>query len=156
MVPIPKHVTPLLVMLLCVGCSTAAPGPGTKVASRNQPDPTSSSGGSTTPIASASATSSAPAAEANPGGLSDGLMVGQLFMAYVSGSSATAATSSQRNANLALSGAPTGAEVIRRWHLGGVRPLGWEVNWDAGCQTVRRAMSASSVASSFGRERNGE
>jgi beta-N-acetylhexosaminidase len=120
MVLIPKHVTPLLVVLLCVGCSAGAPGPGTKVASRTTQTPTSSPGSSTTPMASASATSSAPAAQANPGGLSDGLMVGQLFMAYVYGSSATAATPSQRNANLALYGAPTGAEVIRRWHLGGV------------------------------------
>jgi len=47
-------------------------------------------------------------------------MVGQLFMAYVYGSSATDATASQRNANLALYGAATGAEVVRRWHLGGV------------------------------------
>jgi len=58
--------------------------------------------------------------QANPGGLSDELMVGQLFMAYVYGSSATDATALQRNANLALYGAATGAEVIRRWHLGGV------------------------------------
>ena len=58
--------------------------------------------------------------QANPGGLSDELMVGQLFMAYVYGSSATDATAVQRNANLALYGAATGAEVIRRWHLGGV------------------------------------
>jgi len=47
-------------------------------------------------------------------------MVGQLFMAYVYGSSATHANAVQRNANLALYGAATGAEVIRRWHLGGV------------------------------------
>jgi beta-N-acetylhexosaminidase len=47
-------------------------------------------------------------------------MVGQLFMAYVYGSSSTGATASQRNANLALYGAATGAEVVRRWHLGGV------------------------------------
>ena len=47
-------------------------------------------------------------------------MVGQLFMAYVYGSSATNATALQRNANVALYGAATGAEVIRRWHLGGV------------------------------------
>lgn len=38
-----------------------------------------------------------------------------------SGSSSTpSATTSQRNANLALYGAATGAEVIHRWHLGGV------------------------------------
>jgi len=47
-------------------------------------------------------------------------MVGQLFMTYVYGSSATDATTLQRMANLSLYGVPTGAEVIRRWHLGGI------------------------------------
>jgi len=56
----------------------------------------------------------------NPGGLTDERMVGQLFMAYVYGSSANSATPAQRAANLALYGAATGAEVIRRWHLGGI------------------------------------
>jgi len=61
-----------------------------------------------------------PSAQVNPGDLSDELMAGQLFMAYVYGASATAAKASQRKANIALYGAATGAEVIGRWHLGGV------------------------------------
>jgi len=47
-------------------------------------------------------------------------MVGQLFVSYVYGSTATSATQAQRAANIALYGVPTGAEVITRWHLGGV------------------------------------
>jgi len=47
-------------------------------------------------------------------------MVGQLFMAYVYGSTANEATPAQRTANLALYGAATGADVIRKWHLGGI------------------------------------
>ena len=47
-------------------------------------------------------------------------MVGQLFMTYVYGSGASTATPEQRAANLALYGEPTGAQVVRRWHLGGI------------------------------------
>lgn len=56
----------------------------------------------------------------NPGHLTDAQMVGQLFMSYVYGASATQATAAQRAANTALYGVPTAAEVLRRWHLGGV------------------------------------
>jgi beta-N-acetylhexosaminidase len=52
--------------------------------------------------------------------LTDERLVGQLFMAYVYGASATAATPAQRAANISLYGVPTGAQVIQRWHLGGV------------------------------------
>src|SRR6185312_12652298 len=59
-------------------------------------------------------------AAANPAGLSDAQLVGQLFINYVYGATATSATPAQRQANLALYGVATGAEVIRRWHLGGI------------------------------------
>ena len=52
-------------------------------------------------------------------------MVGQLFMTYVYGASATHADPAQRAANLALYGVPTGAQVIRRWHLGGIILIGY-------------------------------
>ena len=61
-----------------------------------------------------------PSAPSNPAGLTDERMVGQLFMAYLYGSSATDATYDQQQANLALYGVATAAEAIRRWHLGGV------------------------------------
>jgi beta-N-acetylhexosaminidase len=43
-----------------------------------------------------------------------------LFTEYVYGATATTATAAQRRANLALYGAPTGAQIVRRWHLGGI------------------------------------
>lgn len=47
-------------------------------------------------------------------------MVGQLFMPYVYGSTATEVTPAQRAANLSLFGQPTPAAVVRHWHLGGI------------------------------------
>ncbi|MDX6325020.1 MAG: beta-N-acetylhexosaminidase [Nocardioidaceae bacterium] len=61
-----------------------------------------------------------PTAAANPGGLTDAELVGQLFSTYVYGSGADVATPDQRAANMALYGAATPADVVRRWHLGGV------------------------------------
>jgi beta-N-acetylhexosaminidase len=46
--------------------------------------------------------------------------VGQLFMVYAYGSGAQSATPAQRAANLALFGVATPAEVVRRWHPGGI------------------------------------
>lgn len=109
----------LLLVLAGVGCSTGAQPQVPQSLSPTSQSSTVSPSESPTPSPSGSATAT-PSAQVNPGGLSDDLMVGQLFMAYVYGSSATAATTAQRNANIALYGAPTGAEVIRRWHLGGV------------------------------------
>jgi beta-N-acetylhexosaminidase len=60
----------------------------------------------------------------NPGGLTDEQMVGQLFIGYVYGSSATEVTPAQRAANLALYGVATGAEIVHRWHLGGIILIG--------------------------------
>ncbi|MFL6162364.1 MAG: glycoside hydrolase family 3 N-terminal domain-containing protein [Jatrophihabitantaceae bacterium] len=64
------------------------------------------------------ATPTKPAA--NPAGLTDAELVGQLFVSYVYGASASSASPAHRQANLALYGVPTGAEVVRRWHLGGI------------------------------------
>jgi beta-N-acetylhexosaminidase len=117
------RIVPLLsLVLICIGCSASVQpqGPTGQGVSQTTQSPTGSTGSASTPRASVSNTGGSPAFRANPGGLSDELMVGQLFMAYVYGSSATDATASQRNANLALYGAATGAEVVRRWHLGGV------------------------------------
>ena len=44
----------------------------------------------------------------------------QLFMAYVFGAGANTATPVQRAANISLYGVPTGADIVRRWHLGGI------------------------------------
>ena len=59
-------------------------------------------------------------AAGNPLQLSDEQLVGQLFMTYVYGATATRATPAQRAANIALYGVPTGAQVVQRWHLGGI------------------------------------
>jgi beta-N-acetylhexosaminidase len=52
--------------------------------------------------------------------LSDKQLVGQVFTAFVYGSTATTVSPAQRQANLDLFGVPTGAQIVRRWHLGGV------------------------------------
>ena len=76
---------------------------------------------STTSATSASRSAGAtPTHLANPAGLTDEQLVGQLFTEYVYGAGATSATPAQRQANLALYGEPTGAEIVRRWHLGGI------------------------------------
>jgi beta-glucosidase-like glycosyl hydrolase/S1-C subfamily serine protease len=83
-----------------------------------KPVPTSASAPS---AARATATTAAPVtAKPNPGGLSDAQSVGQLFMVYVYGSGAQSATPAQRGANMALFGVATPAEVVRRWHPGGI------------------------------------
>lgn len=46
--------------------------------------------------------------------------MGQIFTPYVYGSAADTATAAQRSANLALYGEPTAADVVRRWHVGGI------------------------------------
>jgi beta-N-acetylhexosaminidase len=70
--------------------------------------------------ATASPSPSGARTPVKPAGLSDLQLVGQLFYSYVYGASATSATGAQRQANLALYGAATGAEIVRRWHLGGI------------------------------------
>jgi beta-N-acetylhexosaminidase len=71
--------------------------------------------------APATATTAAPVSpEANPGELSDAQTVGQLFMVYVYGPGAQSATPAQRAANTALFGVANPADVVRRWHPGGI------------------------------------
>jgi beta-N-acetylhexosaminidase len=110
-----------LTALTCVACSSGksfAPSAG-------KPDnstPTTSAplaGSSAKPTPTASATTSAPL-EANPGGLTNDEMVGQLFVGYAYGSSATKVTEAEKLANLALYGAATPAAIVRKWHLGGI------------------------------------
>lgn len=72
-------------------------------------------------------------------------MVGQLFVSYAYGSSATATSGAQRQANLDLYQAATPAAVVSKWHLGGViligvnnldpaRPALWSDNVDNASQ----------------------
>lgn len=82
--------------------------------------PSSISSGSTPTAAPSTASAITGTAELNPDGLSDAQTVGQLFMVYVYGSGANSATQAQRAANIALYGVPTAAEVLRRWHPGGI------------------------------------
>ncbi len=74
--------------------------------------------GSAPPAPAATPVPSPPSS--GPAGLNDEQRVGQLFMAYVYGSGPETATAAQRQANIALYGEPTPAQVVRRWHLGGV------------------------------------
>ena len=123
----------LLAGLAAVAAGCAAPlSPDAKTAA---PHSTSSNSADRSPAATSppppaassglSAASSPRNASPNPGGLSDAQMAGQLFMTYVYGASATSATPAQRAANIALYGVPTGAQVIRRWHLGGIILIGY-------------------------------
>lgn len=112
--------TVLVASLLLSGCGSAsvgAPAQPVRPAS-SAPAPVASPA----PAASPAVTTTSEAGSSTPGlgALSDEQLVGQLFMSYVYGSSADDATSAQRQANIALYGEPTPAQVIRRWHLGGV------------------------------------
>ena len=103
-----------LLALAVAGCSTPT--------SRTQPQPSVTPGPTGTHRSGTPGppTSSPTGPAANPAGLSDRQMVGQLFMTYVYGSGADRATPEQQAANRALYGAATPAAVVRRWHLGGV------------------------------------
>ncbi|SCF12345.1 beta-N-acetylhexosaminidase [Micromonospora coriariae] len=57
--------------------------------------------------------------------------VGQLFSTYVYGGDATEPTAADRAANLAAFGVETPAEVIQRYHLGGVCYFSWSHNLDS-------------------------
>lgn len=122
--------------LLLAGCAGAAPATTPRAAPSPAGTPAQSSTATsqpppTRPLAStdlAPPTDPAPSTVAatqatvgaNPGGLTDAQMVGQLFVTYVYGSGAEAVTPAQGKANLALYGARTPAGVVTRWHLGGV------------------------------------
>ncbi len=116
----------LALVALAGACTSGPDGTGTAAPSTSQSSPRTTPSSPDTPEASrpASPPSSpirrATTPPANPGGLTDRQMVGQLFMTYVYGAGAHQATPAQRQANLALYQAATPAAVIRRWHLGGV------------------------------------
>jgi len=103
-----------LLVLMTAACQRA---PATPIGAPAGPPgaPASASATRTPPVTATTATPSP-----NPGGLSDAQTVGQLFMVYVYGSGAQTASPAQRAANNALYGVPTGAEVLRRWHPGGI------------------------------------
>src|SRR4051812_43741450 len=54
--------------------------------------------------------------------------VGQMFVSYVYGGSATAPSAADAAANRTLYGVDTGAEVLARYHLGGVIYFTWSDN----------------------------
>lgn len=107
---------------------TAACQSGTATPTSHTPSPAPNSARApSTPLSSplstppATATAAAPVTpKQNPGDLSDAQTVGQLFMVYAYGSGAQSATPAQRAANLALFGVATPAEVVLRWHPGGI------------------------------------
>jgi beta-N-acetylhexosaminidase len=109
-----------MILALTAGCQAGPPTPG-DLAAPTALAPTSAATAGTRRATSPAPTTASPARNRrNPGGLSDAQTVGQLFMIYVYGSGASSATPAQRAANLALFGVATPAEVIRRWHPGGV------------------------------------
>lgn len=104
----------VLLVALSAACQT-----GTAAPTRATSTSTSTSAAQV-PQITPTATLTAGTPEPNPGGLSDDQTAGQLFMIYVYGSGAHSATPAQRAANSALYGVPTAAEVISRWHPGGI------------------------------------
>jgi beta-N-acetylhexosaminidase len=112
--PASTAVIALLVAATAACQSAAAPPTANPTPGKPAGTPTPISTGRTPPAV----TTGAPAG--NPGGLSDAQMVGQLFMVYVYGSGAQSATPAQRAANIALYGVPTAADVLARWHPGGI------------------------------------
>jgi beta-N-acetylhexosaminidase len=109
-----------LLLCLVAACTSSVPAPSTGSRPATPPSSTATATTPATPSPSGPAKSSSPAAPADPAGLTDAQLVGQLFIGYVYGAGATTATAAQRRANLALYGVATGAEVVRRWHLGGI------------------------------------
>ncbi|WP_344617259.1 glycoside hydrolase family 3 protein [Dactylosporangium salmoneum] len=65
-------------------------------------------------------------------GLSLEQKVGQLFVGYVYGDNATAPSAADAAANTARYGVASGAEVVRRYHLGGVIYFTWSHNLGGG------------------------
>jgi beta-N-acetylhexosaminidase len=105
-----------LLVAATAACQSATPPP-TANPTTSQP------AGRPTPVSTVRtppATTTTGGPEGNPDGLSDAQMVGQLFMVYLYGSSAQRATPAQRAANIALYGVPTAADVLARWHPGGI------------------------------------
>ncbi|MFY1689936.1 glycoside hydrolase family 3 protein [Plantactinospora sp. WMMB782] len=75
--------------------------------------------------------------------------VGQLFATYVYGGSATAPNASDAAANRQAYGVETGAEVVAKYHLGGVIYFTWSHNLDSPRQiaTLSNELQASAAAS---------
>jgi beta-N-acetylhexosaminidase len=105
-----------LLVTLTAACQSGTATPTSSTAAR--PAPNSPSTSSIPPRAATTTHPVTP--NPNPGGLSDAQTVGQLFMVYVYGSGAQSATPAQQAANMALFGVATPAEVVSRWHPGGI------------------------------------
>jgi len=113
----PRATAVALLVMLTAGCEMGPPTP-TDLPTGTDTRPTGTH--SSTNAARVPPPTTARTSDPNPGGLTDAQTVGQLFMVYVYGSGAQAATPAQRAANMALFGAPTPAGVISRWHPGGI------------------------------------
>lgn len=105
-----------LVSTACTAAQPATTPEPSPAGARISAQPSASNSG---PPSTAAASPTAQAV-INPAGLTDEQLVGQLFTEHVYGASATSATKAQQRANLALYGEPTGAQIVGRWHLGGI------------------------------------
>lgn len=116
----PAAVVTLSAVVLLTGCATTSRG---TAAPSSSPGPTTPGPATSSPAHPTRSPTSSPSPSAgagNPRGMSDAQLVGQLFVTYVYGSGPDTVTPAQRAANLTLYGEPTPADVVRRWHLGGV------------------------------------
>ncbi|MEV1332145.1 glycoside hydrolase family 3 protein [Micromonospora costi] len=78
--------------------------------------------------------------------------VGQLFATYVYGADATTPSAADRAANRAAFGVETPAEVIERYHLGGVCYFSWSHNLDAPGQIATLSNGLQRAALGDGRK----
>src|SRR5690242_18204287 len=98
-----------LVAALAIGCTSKRIASPTTVGPSTAVSTPATSAVPSTPTAQPTTTHPTKAAQpkptvANPAGLSDAQLVGQLFISYAYGATATIATPAQRQANLALYG----------------------------------------------------
>jgi beta-N-acetylhexosaminidase len=76
--------------------------------------------------------------------------VGQMFVGYVYGDSATAPSSADAAANVTRWGVPTGAEVVERYHLGGVIYFSWSHNLGSPAQIAALSNGLQAAARAGG------
>lgn len=72
--------------------------------------------------------------------------VGQLFVTYVYGSNATEVTAGQAASNRATYGVDTPAEIVEKYHLGGVIYFGWSGNFPDLTSTAELSNGLQQVA----------